>query len=42
MERDENNHDLIELAIASETTKGAWGNLSDEVLMHEMRGLADD
>ena len=41
MERDE-TEDLIELAIASETTKGAWGNFSDEILMHEMVGLSDD
>jgi hypothetical protein len=42
MERDESVQDLIELAIASETTKGAWGSFSDEVLMHEMTGLSDD
>lgn len=42
MERDEIAQDMIELAIASKETKGAWGSFSDEVLMHEMAGLSDD
>jgi len=33
---------LIDLGAATQETKGAWGVLSDEVLMHNMPGLAKD
>ena len=34
--------DLIDLGTVPETTKGAWGAFSDEVLMQHMPGLAND
>ena len=34
--------DLIDLGMATEATKGAWGIFSDEVLMQEKPGLAND
>ena len=39
---DEARSDVIELGVATEVTKGAWGIYSDEVLMHSMPGLSDD
>lgn len=33
---------LIDLGAATRETKGAWGVFSDEVLMHNMPGLAKD
>lgn len=33
---------VIDLGSATRQTKGAWGTFSDEVLMHNMPGLAND
>lgn len=33
---------VIQLGTASKETKGAWGMFSDEVLTHNMPGLAND
>ncbi|HZF43651.1 MAG TPA: benenodin family lasso peptide [Sphingomonadaceae bacterium] len=43
MERELNDAaELIDLGIASQTTKGAWGIYMDEILTQDKTGLADD
>lgn len=34
--------EIIDLGEASEETRGAWGLLSDEILMHMSAGLMED
>lgn len=39
---DDQRSEIIELAVATEATCGAWGIYTDEVLMRSMHGLDDD